>query len=135
LQQQGKLDEAIAAFRKALTFAPNAPEIHNTLGTTLRQKGDMEGARAEFQEAARLNKIKSNAQAATFATNTGIARLREGKLDEAIERFQAAIALDPASAQAYYNLARALQQKGQQTAARNAYQKARELDPRLRPLQ
>ena len=59
-QQQGKLDDAISAFRRALQYLPNAPEIHNTLGTALRQKGDMEAARPEFQEPARLNKRKSD---------------------------------------------------------------------------
>ncbi|HEX6624875.1 MAG TPA: tetratricopeptide repeat protein, partial [Pyrinomonadaceae bacterium] len=134
-QQQGKLDEAIAAYREALRHAPNAPEIHNTLGATLSRKGDREAARAEFQEAARLNKIKSDVQAAMFATNTGIARLNEGDLDAAIERFRAAIQLDPTSAQAFYNLAKALRRKGQTDAARAAYQKAKGLDPRLKPLQ
>src|SRR6185503_20199195 len=135
LQQQGKFDEAIAACRQALRYAPNAPEIHNTLGTALRQKGDMESARTEFQEAARLNKKKSDMQAAMFAINTGIARLKEGNIDAAIERLEAAIKLDPTNAQAHYNLAKALQQKGQREAARAAYQRARQLDPRLKPLE
>ena len=126
---------AIGAFRDALKFAPNAAEIHNTLGNALRQTGDLEAARVEFQEAARLNKIKSNQQAAVFATNTGLAELKEGKLDAAVERFQSAVQLDPTNPQAYYNLARALQQKGETQAALNAYKKAKELDPRVKPLQ
>ncbi|HET6890917.1 MAG TPA: tetratricopeptide repeat protein, partial [Pyrinomonadaceae bacterium] len=134
LQQQGNLDGAIAAFRLALKHAPNAPEIHNTLGTALSRKGDKEAARVEFQEAARLNKLKSNMQAGMFATNTGIAFLKEGKVAAAIERFQAAVELDPTNAQALYNLATALQRSGQRQAARAAYQKAKELDPRVKPL-
>nr|MBA3514588.1 tetratricopeptide repeat protein [Pyrinomonadaceae bacterium] len=97
-------------------------------------KGDVKAASEEFQEAARLNKLKSNRQAAVFAANTGLARLKEGNFDEAIERFQAAVELDPTNAHAYYNLANALQKKGQQEAARAAYQKAKELDPRVKPL-
>jgi Flp pilus assembly protein TadD len=70
-----------------------------------------------------------------FATNTGIAQLKEGKIDTAIERFESAIKLDPMNAQAHYNLAKALRQKGQRAAAQAAYQKAIRLDPRLKPLQ
>ena len=134
MQQQGNFAGAIAALRQALVYAPKAPEIHNALGNALRQTGEIESARVEFQEAARLNKIKSNQQAAMFATNTGLAKLKEGKLDDAIDSFQRAVELDPTNAQAYYNLAKALQKKGQREAARTAEQKARELDPRIKPL-
>jgi Flp pilus assembly protein TadD len=78
--------------------------------------------------------LKSNKQAAVFAANLGLARLKEGNVDAAIERFHAAVELDPTNAQAYYNLAEALQKKGQREAARTAYQKAKELDPRVKPL-
>jgi Flp pilus assembly protein TadD len=73
-------------------------------------------------------------QAAIFATNTGIALLKEGKVDAAIEKLEAAIKLDPTNAQAYYNLASALGIKGERAAAQAAYQKAKELDPRVKPL-
>jgi Flp pilus assembly protein TadD len=117
-----------------LRYAPDAPEIHNTLGSALTRKGDVGAARIEFQEAARLNKVKANKQAAAFAVNLGLARLKEGKVDAAIERFQAAVELDSTNAQAFYNLANALQKKGERDAARTAYQKAKELDPRVKQL-
>ena len=125
----------MAALREALKHAPNAPEIHNTLGGALRQKGDIEAARIEFKEAARLNKKASDMQAAMFAINTGLARLKEGNIDAAIERFEAAIKLNPEDAQAHYNLAKALWLKGRHDAAQAAYQKAKQLNPRLGPLQ
>jgi Flp pilus assembly protein TadD len=132
LQQQGNFAGAVTALRQALVYAPNAAEIRNALGTALRQTGDIESARVEFQEAARLNKIKSNQQAAIFATNTGLAKLKEGNLDAAIERFQSAVKLDPTNAQAYYSLAKAFEQKGQVEAARAAEQKAKQLDPKIK---
>src|SRR5262249_19170530 len=135
LQQQGNLDEAIAEFREALKQAPNAPEIHNTLGTAFRQKGDMESARSQFLEAAKLNKKKADMQAAMFAANSGRARLKEGNIDAAIERLQAAIKLFSDDARTHYDLARALWRKGQKEAAQAEYEKAKQLDPRLKPLQ
>src|SRR5262249_20166145 len=134
VQQQGKLDEAISAFRAAMRIAPNAPEIHNTLGTALRQKGDIESARAQFAEGARLKKRKADLQAATFAINTGLARLKAGDVDPAIERFEAAVKLVPDDATAHYHLARALLKKGRREAAQVEYQKARELNPKVKPL-
>lgn len=133
-QQQNKIDEAIELFRAALKFLPDAPEIHNTLGTALRQKGDIEAARIELQEAARLNKLKTNRQAATFAVNTGIANLKAGRIDDAISQFQNAVKLTPENSEAYYNLAKALKAKGKKIESAAAYRKAAELNPRVRPL-
>ena len=133
-QQQGDLSGAIAAFRAALKYTPNAPEVHNTLGAALRQKGETAAAQVEFQEARRLNKLKADMQAAVFSTNTGIALLKEGKLAEAIERLESAISSDPTNAQAHYHLALALIQKGDRTRAAAAYERAKQLDPRLKPL-
>jgi Flp pilus assembly protein TadD len=66
--------------------------------------------------------------------NTGLAHLKEGKFDAAVERLQAAVALDPTNAPAFYYLAQALQHTGQSEAALAAYQKAKELNPRVKPL-
>jgi Flp pilus assembly protein TadD len=79
-----------------------------------------------------LQKLKSNNQAATFATNTGIQRLKEGDVDGAIEMFEKAIGLDPECAPAHYQLGLALRKKGRQAEAQQAFNRARQLDPRLR---
>jgi protein O-GlcNAc transferase len=133
-QQQGKVDEAITYFRAALKFLPEAPEIHNTLGAALRSKGDMDGAKAELQEAARLNKIKTNRQTATFSMNTGIANLKAGKIDEAIAQFENVVKLTPENPEGFYNLAKALNAKGKKADADAAYQRAKQLNPNIKPL-
>ena len=61
--------------------------------------------------------------------------MKEGNIDAAIERFEAAIKLYPDDAKVHYDLGRALLQKGQKEAAQAEYQKAKELDPRMKPLQ
>ena len=132
LQQKGDPDMAIAEFREAIKLAPKNPEIRNTLGNALRAKGDIAAARIEFAEGARLQKLKSNNQAATFATNTGIQRMRDGAVDGAIEMFEKAIGLDPEYAQAHYQMGLALRKKGKQAEAQQAFNRAKQLDPRLR---
>jgi tetratricopeptide (TPR) repeat protein len=102
------------------------------LGAALRQKGEADASRAELQEAARLIKIKQDREAALAAVNTGVQRLKEGKLDEAVERFEAAAKLDPESAQAWYQLSAALKKKGQTAASQEALRRAEKLDPRLK---
>lgn len=41
---QGKLEEAIACYRHAITLQPAFPEAHNNLGNALREAGRLEEA-------------------------------------------------------------------------------------------
>ena len=61
--------------------------------------------------------------------NLGIVLLRNGKLDEAIARFQAAVNLRPENAPAHDNLAKAFLQKGQIAEAMFHYHKLLEIQP------
>ena len=77
-------------------------------------------------------KLKQEREAAITTTQTGVQRLQEGKLDEAIERFNAALKLDPKYAPAHFHLGTALKKKGQAAAALEAWRKAEQLDPKLK---
>ena len=79
-----------------------------------------------------LTQALSTALTGLTATQTGIQRLGEGRIDEAIERFEAAIKFDPNYAQAWYRLSVARRRKGQTGAAQEALRKAEELDPKLK---
>src|SRR5262249_46996933 len=131
-QRNGETDAAIAEFRAAIKLAPGNPEFHNSLDEALRQKGEADAARAELQEAARLIKIKQDREAALAAVNAGVELLKEGKLDEAVERFDAATKLDPESAQAWRQLSAALKKKGQVAASQDAQRRAEKLYPKSR---
>src|SRR5580658_3340382 len=51
LSDQGKLEEAVAEFRKAIRLQPDAAAAHYNLGTTLKAQGKLEEAVAEFRKA------------------------------------------------------------------------------------
>ncbi len=57
LQQMGRLQEALAAYRRALGTPEGAarPETHNDFGVALARAGQMAEATEEFREAVRLN--------------------------------------------------------------------------------
>ena len=61
--------------------------------------------------------------------NLGIIFLEKGKLDEAISRLQAAVALRPENGPAHNNLAKALLQKGELAQAMIHYRKFLEIEP------
>jgi Flp pilus assembly protein TadD len=58
--------------------------------------------------------------------------LNAGDLDGAISQFRAAIQSLPSYATAHYQLGEALQRKGNKEEASREFQKAAELDPRLK---
>jgi Tfp pilus assembly protein PilF len=82
-----------------------------------------------------LAKAKTDLQAATFDTNSGVRLLHAGDIDTAIAQFQAAIKLAETYAPAHYQLALALQRKGSAAAAQAEFRRAGQLDPRLKPPQ
>jgi tetratricopeptide (TPR) repeat protein len=51
---QGRLDEAIVCFQKALEIKPTIAEAHYTLGFALGTKGRLDEAIRELQETLRL---------------------------------------------------------------------------------
>jgi tetratricopeptide (TPR) repeat protein len=55
-RQEGRLEEAEVSARQSLAIDQhNRPKQHRALARILRQKGDLQGARAEYEILVRLN--------------------------------------------------------------------------------
>jgi len=67
--------------------------------------------------------------AASFEYEIGVARQRQGRLADAIQHYQRALATDPTYALAAQSLAAALHEHGENDAALAAYKAALKLDP------
>ena len=76
LKQQGKLKEAAASLEEAIRLQPDFAGAHTTLAAIFRQLGDTEGAARERRLGALISKDKTNLQAATFDTNSGMRLLK-----------------------------------------------------------
>src|SRR5260221_716128 len=50
LQSDGRLDEAVDHYPRAITLAPEFPPAYNNLATTLRAQGNVAGAIATYQQ-------------------------------------------------------------------------------------
>jgi Flp pilus assembly protein TadD len=124
LARQGRMDEAIAHFQKALEINPGSAQAHNNLGDMLLQKGRADEAIAHFQKALQIN--PGNARA---YNNLGSALSRMGRVDEAIAHLQKAVQINPGFAEAHNNLAIALSRKGRVDEAIAQYQKALQIQP------
>ena len=122
--QTGKLDEAIDAFKKAISIKPDYADAYNNLGNALQEQGKLEEAIEAYNKALT---IKPNYDEAY--NNMGNALKEQGKLDKAIEAFTKALSIKPEYAEAYYNMGIALEDQGKLAEAIKAYKKAISINP------
>ena len=96
LKEQGKLEEAIEAYNKALAIKPDYAEAYNNMGDALQEQGKLEEAIEAYNKALAIKPDYADAY-----YNMGIALKEQGKLEEAIEAYNKALAIMPdyASAQ------------------------------------
>ena len=158
LQADGRVDEALDHYHRAIALAPDYPPAYNNLATAQRAKGQLAEAVATYQQALRLRPEYPEAQynlanalidagkpgeaaehfrialqtipaSADIHNNLGIALIGEGKRDEAIAEFNAALAIDPVSVKAHRNLGDALGTARRYDEAIAHYRRAIQLDP------
>jgi len=125
LSQQGKLDEAIEIFYRALKLQPDCPDIVNNLGIALSSQEKLEEAIAVYQKAIAIE--PNHAQA---INNMGFAISKQGKLKEAIECYQRALDLNPNYIDALNNLGIALIEQGNWQDALILCQQAVKIQPK-----
>jgi len=127
-QKQGRLDEAIAEFRKVTELAPNLPAAFMNLGAAYMQNRNYGAAIAPLKRALALNPDLTGAhqmlgyallaqgyaaeaiphfEKAGARDGMGIAQLEMGKLPEAIANLEAALNKRPNDPDLFYYLGRA----------------------------
>jgi serine/threonine-protein kinase len=126
LNNQGKLDDAIAEWREAVRLSPELAPAHISLGNALRTQGKLREAEVECREALRLKPDDPLAHA-----NLGNTLWDRGKPAEAISEYRAAIRLEPGLASLHHNLGFVLSQQGKLTEAEGEYRQAIRLNPDL----
>ncbi|MEO0101381.1 MAG: tetratricopeptide repeat protein [candidate division WOR-3 bacterium] len=160
--KEGKLDEAIAEFKKAVELKPNDAEGYARLANVLLEKGRIKEAIQEYEKANRLKPldpiIKNNlgvayqelgdlAQAEKFyrealalkpdlslaLNNLGEIFLKQNKIDSALIQFQKALKSDPNYTLAHYNLGLAYHRLGDFARAESSYQRVLEIMPDFLP--
>jgi tetratricopeptide (TPR) repeat protein len=99
-------------------------EAHNNLGGVLFQKGNVDEAIAQYQEA-----LQINPNDAVVHNSLGSALFQKGGVDEAIAQYQTALQINPDFADAHYNFGIALFKMGQVDEAIVHYQKALQIKP------
>jgi tetratricopeptide (TPR) repeat protein len=102
---------AADAYRRALAGQPDLADAHNNLGRLLHDRGDLAGAESCY----RLAICAAPAAAALYWFNLGVVVEDQGRGAEAIAAYERALELDPAIADAHFNLARLCELRGRET--------------------
>ena len=119
LRAQGLLEQAEAAYRRALALKPDHAEAHYNLGLLLLARGAFAEAVGSLQNAAGLRPGHPQTHRAL-----GDALRKEGRIDEALSAYVTALALAPADAEARANYGSALTELGRLGEAAASYREA-----------
>jgi arylsulfatase A-like enzyme/Flp pilus assembly protein TadD len=159
LAGEGRFDQAVAEFKKALELAPEDPLIHAGLAHALEQKGDLADAARYCREALRLDpdnprrlydlgtvlgKQGNYEEAAEYLakftalnpedvpalTNLGLVLARQNKLDEAMLHLSEAVRLRPEDGQVHLTMGGVLEENGRMKEAVAQYDQAVRLNPK-----
>jgi protein O-GlcNAc transferase len=123
-KNQGRLDNAAASYRQAITINPNFAEALSNLGNTLTELGSFDDAIAVHEKAVALKP-----DSAEMRYNLGNAQKARGALTAAADAYNQKLGLDPNHADANANLGVVLMSQGRFNEAVDAYTKAVALKP------
>jgi len=124
LAGQGRLEEAIECYRRALKLRPAFAEASCNLGTALKERGFPVDAIACYEDAIRLRPGMSEVH-----FNLGLAFQSIGEFARAMACFQQAVALDPRSADARYALGYLHANEDSRESALQCFEQALVLNP------
>ena len=124
LSDQGKGQEALASFDKALALKPDYPEAFNNRGNALRAMGRFEEALASYDRAVALKPDYGDAY-----NNCGAVLAALKRYEQAVANYARALALNPRYVEAINNQGLALKELGRFADALANFDKALALKP------
>jgi Flp pilus assembly protein TadD len=117
--RQGRLDDAVALYRRALRLPKEDAETYYALANALRRQNKTAEAIANYQRALELAPDSGD-----IHNNLGVALLEAERVDEARAAFERTLALHPGDVEAHLNLALIAEHAGDATAAIGHYRAA-----------
>ena len=124
LQRQGRLEEALAAYDRAVSLKPDYAEAHAGRGAVLLQQKRLEEALEAYEQA-----LQNRPDVPQLHRNRGRVLWRLARLGEALAAYEQALRLQPDYAEAHFDRGVVLQQQGRLKEALEAYERARRIKP------
>jgi len=125
LMRQGKDQEAMIHYRKALEIKPNYADAYYNIGTVFMRQGKDQEALAHFLQALSLKPERAETH-----NQLGAILTRQGKVEEAIAHFAQAVRIDPDHEEARYNLGTVLLRRGRAQEAMIHFNRALQINPK-----
>jgi tetratricopeptide (TPR) repeat protein len=125
LMRQGKDQEAMIHYRKALEIKPNYADAYYNMGSVLMRQGKDQEALAHFLQALWLKPEKAETH-----NELGFILTKQGKLEEAIAHFAQAVHINPNDEEARYNLGTVLLRRGRAQEAIIHFNRALQINPK-----
>ena len=104
--ENGKIDQSIRHYRKALSINPYSLEAHLNLGVALAKEGRLNKAVRQYEKA-----LDIDPDCAEAHNDIGVVLVHKGKIDDAIDHFRKALKIKPDYVDAEKNLNIALKAK------------------------
>jgi len=126
LADEGKLDEAMKYYRRAIELSPRYADAYLNLGGALTEKGQIVEAAKMTEEAIRLNPLDGVA-----FNNYGAILMNHEQFKDAVPYFEQALDLNFRQAGVYHNLGMAFAKTGEPYKAIENIEAALRLNPNL----
>ena len=127
--QTAHWSDSIALWDHGTRVTPESYIAYENLGQALRERGQLEASRHNYERALALAPARSPGYAAVIHNSLGLVLTREGKTRAALDHFAEAATLNPTFAEAQSNLGNALAAEGRLTDAIAHYEIAVRLKP------
>lgn len=124
LQDQGKLPEALASYRRALERDPRYADAYYNLADGLREAGERDEAMRAYRKVIQLDPSFSDAY-----NNLGLMMMDDKRYDEARDLFERAVETSARPIMALSNLGNVLSDCGRVDEAVRSYRRALAIDP------
>ena len=124
LQRQGRLEEALAAYDRAVCLKPDYAKAYAGRGAIFFQQGRLEEALATYDQA-----LRKEPDAAELHLNRGVVLQRQGRLEKALAAYDRAVCLKPDYAKAHAGRGAIRVQQGRLEEALAAYDQALQSAP------
>ncbi|MEN6406216.1 MAG: tetratricopeptide repeat protein [Thermoguttaceae bacterium] len=124
LARQGRTNEAVAEFQRALAIQPDFADASYNLGVAAAAQGRPDRAIFYYRKAIAASPDHANAH-----NNLGAALMQFGRIDEAMKHCQAALQANPELSEAYFNLGNAMFIYRRLDKAEASYRKALVIRP------
>lgn len=119
-----KLEDATAAYKKAVELEPRLVGAHVNLGSVYDEQGKLDDAIASYRTALEIQPNEDRT-----LCNMGNVYFKKRQYERAIEHFELALAANPKSQLAHYNMAILFADSGIYREAIREWQQAVDIDP------